>query len=79
MQFYKAGVCFGVLNGTRGQIIQRKQQYEIEKGVSIIIIIIIIIITTTLQRRNNFTQNFLNLTADLFDKEFAKGPIRLGP
>ena len=77
MQFYKAGVCFGVLNGTRGQIIQRKQQYEVEKGVSIIIIIIII--TTTLQRRNNFTQNFLNLTADLFDKEFAKGPIRLGP
>ena len=25
----EAGVCFGVLNGMKGQIIQKKQQYKV--------------------------------------------------
>ena len=27
----EAGACFGVLNGMKGQIIQKKQQYKVQK------------------------------------------------
>ena len=29
--FLEVGVCFGVLNGMKGQIIQKKQQYKVQK------------------------------------------------